>query len=78
MEVIGCNNWSCDGRDSVDASVEFDKMRKEIIHDDMLNLVKYVSDESVDLCIFDPPYGIGKNQLHFSEKNWLGYKMAKT
>jgi site-specific DNA-methyltransferase (adenine-specific) len=41
-----------------------------MIHDDIMNVSKYVENKSVDLIIYDPPYGIGNNKLTHKEKNW--------
>ena len=41
-----------------------------IIHDDAYNLAKYVPNNSIDLIIWDPPYGVGDSKLDLKNKNW--------
>ncbi len=41
-----------------------------IIHDDALNAAQHVKDNSVDLLIYDPPYGIGNRKLTHKSKKW--------
>ena len=41
-----------------------------LVHGDCLNLLGDLEPESIDLCVFDPPYGIGDTQLHHKEKAW--------
>ena len=46
----------------------------DLIHGDCLEVMKSIPDKSIDLCLTDPPYGIGisKDTIRhkFSKKEW--------
>jgi len=44
-------------------------IKNEIMLGDCMDLLKELSDKSIDLAIVDPPYGIGMDKTHFKTKS---------
>ena len=53
----------------------------ELLHGDCLELMKSIPNKSIDLCLTDPPYGIGmsKNPFRgkFEKSGWDNFKPSK-
>ena len=44
--------------------------KKRLLNDDISNIFNHIQQNSVDMVILDPPYGIGNKKLSHKDKNW--------